>query len=164
MNIPYRLIVTGLGALVFSGLLYGYAQAGGGHYYAPVTDTVVQEECGACHMAYAPAMLPARSWQRMMAGLDQHFGDNASLDAATAARVGNYLATHAADAPGQPHRGAKLVRGLPGSAAPLRISELPGWVNQHRKVSAREWADPAVRSKANCSACHTAAPRGYYED
>lgn len=163
MNIPYRFIATGLGALVFSGLLYGYAQAGGGHYYAPVSDPVVQEECGSCHMAYAPSMLPARSWQRLMAGLDQHFGDNASLDAATAARVGNYLVSHAADAPGQPYR-AKLVRSLPESAAPLRITELPGWIRKHHEVSAREWKDPAVRSKSNCSACHTAAPRGYYED
>lgn len=163
MNIPYRLLATSLGALVFSGLLYGYAQAGGGHFYAPVNDTVVQEECGSCHMAYAPSMLPARSWQRMMAGLDQHFGANASLDAATAARVGRYLASHASDAPGQPYR-AKLVRNLPDTAAPLRITELPGWVHKHREVSAREWASPAVRSKSNCSACHTAAARGYYED
>lgn len=163
MNIPYRFIATGLGALAFSGLLYGYARADGGHYYAPVTDAVVKEECGSCHMAYAPAMLPARSWQRLMAGLDRHFGDNASLDAATATRVGNYLVAHAADVPGQRH-GGKLMRGLADNATPLRITELPGWIRKHDEVSAREWKDPAVRSKSNCSACHTAAPRGYYED
>ena len=26
------------------------------------------QECGSCHMAFAPAMLPAPSWQRIMNG------------------------------------------------------------------------------------------------
>ena len=55
---------------------------------APRLPAVVPEayatECGACHLAYPPALLPARSWQRLMAGLDTHFGSDASLDAATA--------------------------------------------------------------------------------
>ena len=40
-------------------------------------------------------MLPARSWQRIMSGLDQHFGTDASLDAATVAQLGQWLQTHA---------------------------------------------------------------------
>ena len=37
-----------------------------------------QQECASCHIAYAPALLPKGSWRRLMSGLDQHFGENAS--------------------------------------------------------------------------------------
>lgn len=116
---------------------------------APVADPAVKKECGACHMAYQPQFLPAASWQTLMAGLDDHFGENASLDPATAQHIGDYLVAHA----GRP------VKGEP----PLRISELPWFRHEHgREVS------PAMlktaKSWANCTACHKGADRGLYED
>lgn len=152
------LLVLGPGFFVLDRAL-----AGGGHYYPPVSDPLVIEECGGCHMAYPPSMLPARSWQAMMASLDQHFGDDASLPAASAARIERYLMWHAGDAAGSRHAG-KLLRGVSASAAPQRISELPKWVREHREVSRAEWADPKVGSKANCPACHRDAERGYFDD
>jgi len=79
MNIPYRPIALGLVALAFSGIFLARAQAGGGHYFAPVSDAVTREECGSCHLAFAPSMLPASSWKRMLAGLNRHFGTDASI-------------------------------------------------------------------------------------
>ena len=35
-------------------------------------------ECSGCHMLYHPGLLPERSWNKMMAGLEKHFGENAS--------------------------------------------------------------------------------------
>lgn len=163
MNIPIRAVGIGIATLAFSAVLLGYAQAGGGHFYPPVSDPVVKEECGGCHMTYAPSMLPARSWQRMMEGLDKHFGDNAAVDAAAAERIGRYLADNAADANGRAY-GSKLSRGASEASPPLRITELPNWIRKHRKVPAWEWAHPDVRTKANCAACHADAPRGYYDD
>ena len=45
------------------------------------TNPAYEEECGSCHMAYPPGLLPGVSWQRLMAELDNHFGDNAEIDA-----------------------------------------------------------------------------------
>ena len=45
------------------------------------------QECASCHTAYAPAVLPARSWQRIMSSLDRHYGTDASLDAATLRQI-----------------------------------------------------------------------------
>jgi len=163
MNIPYRPLALSLLVIGFSALVLGRAQAGGGHFYAPVTDAVVKEECGSCHLAFAPSMLPARSWKRLMADLKNHFGDDASVDPATAKRITDYLTAHAADQPGTRY-GNKLLRDVPPGQAPLRITELPRWTREHREVTAAEWQQSAVRSKANCSACHTGAERGYYED
>jgi hypothetical protein len=159
MNLPYRPLVLGISVLAFSAAVL----AGGNHYYKPVTDPVVREECGSCHMAFAPSMLPASSWKRMMANLDNHFGDDASVDAQTAARISRYLVANAADSGGSQYAG-KLLRGVALDNAPLRITELPKWVSEHREVSAREWRHKEVRSKANCVACHSAAARGYYDD
>jgi hypothetical protein len=163
MNFPYRPVAIGLVALAFSAVLFGRAQAGGGHFYPPVADPVVKEECGSCHLAFSPSMLPAKSWQRMMGDLGNHFGDDASLDAATADRITRYLVANAADTDGARY-GGKLSRGVSAEAAPLRITQLPKWVSEHRQVPAWEWAHKDVRTKANCAACHTDAARGYYDD
>lgn len=163
MNIPYRPLALALVALAFSGLVLERAQAGGSHYYTPVADPVVKEECGSCHLAFAPSMLPASSWQRMMGELKNHFGDNASVEADIAAKIARYLTANAADAGGQ-LRSGKLLRGVDLMSAPQRITTLPEWVRKHRKVPDWEWRHKDVRTKANCLACHAAAERGIYDD
>ena len=163
MNIPYRPIVLGLLVLGFSALVLGRAQAGGNHFFAPVANAVVKEECGSCHLAFAPSMLPASSWTRMMANLKDHFGDDASVDPKVAAEITAYLVANAGDQGGQ-RFGAKLLRNVSATNAPLRITELPKWVSEHRKVPDWEWKHKDVRTKANCTACHTQAELGYYDE
>jgi nitrate/TMAO reductase-like tetraheme cytochrome c subunit len=163
MNIPYRPIVLGLLVLGFSALVLGRAQAGGSHFFAPVNNTVVKEECGSCHLAFAPSMLPASSWTRMMGNLKDHFGDDASVDPKLAAEITAYLVANAGDQGGQRY-GNKLLRGVSATNAPLRITELPKWTREHRKVPDWEWKHKDVRTKANCAACHTNAALGYYDE
>src|SRR4051812_22331997 len=75
-----------------------------------------KKECGACHMAFQPELLPARSWTALMAGLDNHFGENASLDAATSQAILAYLQAHAADVGGgYGHHHNHALRGLSSS-------------------------------------------------
>jgi hypothetical protein len=153
-----------LGSLVLgcSALLLAQALAGDKHYYPPVQDPLVKEECGSCHLAFSPAMLPASSWQRMMGELKHHFGDDASLDPQSAQHITAHLVANAADA-GR-HGTSKLLRGVKLDSAPQRITELPEWVHEHRKVPDWEWRHKEVRSKANCLACHIDAEAGYYDD
>jgi hypothetical protein len=108
-------------------------------------------------------MLPAASWKRMTGELKNHFGDDASVDAKTAARITDYLVANAADTGGQRYS-SKLLRGVPATSAPLRITELPKWVKEHRKVPDWEWKHKDVRTRSNCTACHVDAERGYYEE
>ena len=58
---------------------------------AATTSPLYLEECGSCHMAYPAGLLPVSSWRRIMANLDDHFGDNAELDAQTATQITDYL-------------------------------------------------------------------------
>lgn len=163
MSILYRAVAIGSVALLFSAVVLERAQAGGPHCFPPVADPVVKEECGSCHLAFAPSMLPASSWQQMMGDLKNHFGDNASVEADIAAKITRYLAANAADAGGQRH-GGKLFKGVGLKSAPQRITTLPEWVRKHRKVPDWEWRHKDVRTKANCLACHATAERGIYDD
>jgi Dihaem cytochrome c len=129
---------------------------------APAADPLYVDECGACHFAYPPGLLPARSWEGVMTGLRDHFGDNAELAPDVAARLTRYLTEHAADR-GADRRGAWVLRSLGANDAPLRITELPAFRGEHREIPARLVADNQdVGSLSRCEACHTRAARGYY--
>ncbi|MEZ5653343.1 MAG: diheme cytochrome c [Burkholderiaceae bacterium] len=112
----------------------------------------VREECGACHVAYPARLLPVRSWRRIMAGLDNHYGADASLDADQVARITEYLSIHA--------RGDR--RGDPPPED--RITRSSWFVHEHDEIAAATWRDPSVRSAANCAACHTDAARGVFDE
>ena len=135
---------------------------GGEHGIKAVTDAAVLKECGACQMAFQPGFLPAASWTKLMGDLKNHFGDNATLDAATAQKISDYLTVNAADA-----KGGKAPAVVAGTETPLRISDLP-WF--HRKHDKRGRSSPEnlkrhnAKSMADCKACHTGADKGYFED
>jgi hypothetical protein len=131
---------------------------------APVTDPVVKQECGSCHMVFPPQFLPKRSWQKLVETLADHFGEDASLDEAQRQAVLDYLLAHAADSPQAGREGQKFAQSLAAGQTPLRITDTPRWVREHREVPADRWQSPTVKSKANCPACHKAAEQGIYED
>lgn len=121
------------------------------------------EQCGACHLAYPPTLLPAESWRQIMAGLGDHFGDNAELSTQTAKAISDYLIENAADAAAS-SRSSKLLRGFDG-ATPLRITELAYFRDKHDEVPPRMVKDnPKVLTLSNCNACHQSAERGRFDD
>ena len=81
----------------------------------------------------------------------------------TTGQISGYLAANAGDTGGARYS-RKLLRDVSRNEAPLRITELPKWVREHREVSKREWASKEVGSKANCVACHVDAEKGYFDD
>lgn len=111
------------------------------------------QECAACHTAYPPGMLPAPSWNRIMNGLDKHYGTDASLDAATVKQLSTWLQTNAGT--------YKRVRETPPED---RITRSEWFLREHRKLDPSVWSHMSVKSAANCAACHTGADRGEYDD
>jgi cytochrome c553 len=161
-----RVFASVLAATVLAGfpLMTMQAAADGDERVAPVKDPVVVKECGACHMVFQPVFLPARSWEKMMAGLQDHFGENAELDGATTKRISDYLTANAGDSGF--FRGHAL-RGLRKTDTPLRISETPWFLRKHRKrgrISPAALRRAKAKTVADCGACHRDAAQGYYED
>lgn len=138
--------------LVFETALLGAGLAHAEGKRAPVPDNPQwKEECGSCHLAYPPRYLTGEDWQRLMGSLDRHFGDNAAIDPTLNRQILEFLRRNAGS-------GAKH------SASTLRISDTPWFTREHREVPTRAWTDPAVKSPANCTACHVAAERGDWSE
>jgi hypothetical protein len=132
---------------------------------AAVENAVYKEECGSCHMAYPPGLLPGRSWEIMMASLDDHFGENAELDSPTAAELTRFLVDNSADAAPNYRRSRKIMRNLPNESKPLRITELAYFRHEHRQIPERLIAaNPEVGSLSNCNACHRNAELGSFSE
>ena len=108
-------------------------------------------ECGSCHVAYPPKLLPAASWQQLMARLDRHFGSDASLDAKAQDEISRYLAANAG-------------RREPPAGVEPRITETRWFRKEHGEVPAALWKSAAVKGAANCGACHTRADDGDYSE
>lgn len=146
-------------ALTLGGLLAVPALADGVKSY-PLS-AVYKEECGSCHVSYPAGLLSAASWRAVMAGLDRHFGSDASIDAARAREIGQFLGANAArqskyqtvDAQGKPL---------------LRITDGSWFKREHRDgnegITAAVWKLPSVKSVANCAACHRSAEQGLYSE
>lgn len=131
-------LVAGLPALAVAGM---------NEHVPPVRHAPTAKECGECHMAFQPALLPAESWGRIMDGLADHFGDNASLPADAAAEIRAYLTANAGG----------------GDGREMRITAQRWFVREHKfRTDPRH--DAKIRSPANCAACHPGAARGEYED
>ncbi|AGA92197.1 Dihem cytochrome c [Thioflavicoccus mobilis 8321] len=138
---------------------------------APVTNATYREECGACHMAYQPNLLPARAWDDIMSleALANHYGDDASLGNGTRTEIRNYLTNHAADEAGR-FRSPALARAsrspahAPEEALP-RISATRYFRHEHDEIPDRLVSgNPEVMSLSQCNACHRGAEQGIYNE
>ncbi len=130
----------------------------------PVRNEQYDSECGACHFAYQPALLPARSWESMMGNLADHFGENAELDDAAREALTRYLVENAADRDGYGRAAGFAASVAPGNA-PLRITETRYFVRKHDEVPSRfVQGNPEVRSFSNCTACHRGAADGNFNE
>ena len=141
----------GLFVLLIAGAVGNGAALADDDFHA-ATDPALKAECGSCHLAFPPELLPASSWRTMMSGLDKHFGTDASLDPATAAKITAFLEQNAS-------RKRKLA-----SEKVLRITETRWFVREHSKVPERVWKGEKVKSASNCAACHTNAEQGDYSE
>lgn len=139
-------------------VIYFAQRPGLGVPTAPL-DPVYAKECGACHTAYHPSLASAATWRTIFAGLDGHFGDNASLNAPLADRLLGYLTANSAE-----HwdtKPANFFR-FPDAAQPLRITASPAWQRAHRRIPEPVFGIKAVAGKLNCSACHSDASSGRF--
>ncbi len=131
---------------------------------APVKNAVYKEECGSCHFAYQPGLLPARSWKKMMGDLENHFDENAELDADVQKVLTTYLVKNSADKSNY-KRSRKIMNSLSKNDTPLRITETPYFIRKHDEIPSRLVKDnPKLGSFSKCAACHTGADKGSYDE
>lgn len=111
------------------------------------------QECGSCHLAYPPGLLPAESWRRLMADLPHHFGTDASLDASATQAIATWLVANAGT--------FNKVREVPPQD---RITRSVWFQREHREIAPATWQRASIKSPAQCAACHTKADIGSFRE
>jgi hypothetical protein len=115
-----------------------------------------QQACGGCHLAYSPWLLPGSSWQRIMGGLGDHFGQNVPLNDASIMRLQTYLLRHAAEKSNAPYAN-RLARTADYKPANIRLTETDYFSAKHKDIP------PAQASQlSQCQTCHSQAEQGSY--
>jgi hypothetical protein len=131
-------------------------------YLPAVNNETFKQECGACHFAYQPGLLPAGSWEKILDSLPSHFGAEVSTDQASKNIIREYLRSNAAEHSAA-KRARKILRSLNGKT-PLRITETPYILEKHHEIDSTIFSRQSIGSRSNCVACHSAAGQGNYDD
>lgn len=121
--------------------------------------TSYDAECGACHMPYHPSLLPRASWEELMASLDNHFGEDASLSPTVRDRLTGWLVANAAES--QDGKAALAFRRV-SAEAPYQITRTPFWQHRHHALPVELFSSPKVRTAGNCRACHQDAEEALF--
>ncbi len=154
----------------FSYLLQHYDDRTFQNPYIPFSKPAITDnptwrsECGDCHMAYSPLLLPARSWNKLLNTQDNHFGEDLSLEPDTIKEIRQYLTAHSAEKNLNREAAYKINRSIPADQIPLQITKTPYWMDKHDGIQDSVWKQDNVRSKGNCSSCHFDADKGTFQD
>lgn len=156
--ISFAWVISPLIAVVYFSTAMGTKQ--------PVTLTILpayKKECGSCHMAFPPNALPAKSWRIMMADLQGHFGDDASIEESARIEIEDFLVRNSAERSLE-EASIKFIRSIGKDDPPQRITDIRYWKEKHRLIQKNLYQRETIKSKINCVACHKWAEYGSFED
>jgi len=111
----------------------------------PENNASWRSECGSCHMAFPPAMLPVEDWQLIMRRLDRHYGAEASLDESVRKEILAFLERN----------GSEAMFADTGDELPRLTSA--SWFERKHQGAIRLWRKGRVKSLSDCQACHREA-------
>jgi mono/diheme cytochrome c family protein len=120
-----------------------------------------KKECGDCHTAFHPSLLPSDSWKKVMGDLSDHFGEDATLDEPKLGDIAAYLIANGAET--WDTEAANRFRRV-SAEDPRRITATRYWKRKHKDIAPAVFAQKNVGGKANCGACHTDADTGRFDD
>lgn len=131
----------------------------------PVDNKQYKDECGSCHFAYQPGLLPSKSWEKLLTAeaLKKHFGENAELEPDTLKVIHDYAIANAADK-SYHKRSRKIAIATENIEAPLRITEVLYIKRKHHEIPEKMIkGNKDVKSLSYCDACHTQANKGVFD-
>lgn len=155
-----------LGLVAFAAWYFrGYLEASRDDPYRPFVGPVLasdaqwEHECASCHLGFHPSLLPARSWQTMLAQQQDHFGEELALDARVVASLSAFATAHSAEHFETP-AAWKIASRTPANSTPLRITDTRYWKRRHADLADAVWTRV---KKIDCAGCHLDAALGTFE-
>lgn len=97
-----------------------------------------------------------------MSDLENHFGDDASLDAKDTKIILDFLVNYSAENSTK-EASIKILNSQVNKDI-IAISETTFWKNEHQNIPKKVFLHKDVKSKANCKACHSDIEKGLIED
>jgi cytochrome c553 len=152
------MILTGLGLIMLPAAYLGQTRQHPGTPDAAAPPSFLAE-CGSCHGVFHPSLMNRQNWGQVMAGLADHFGEDASLPDGEAREIAAYLQSHAAEA--YDTKPARLI-GRGGIPADLRITASAFWKRAHHTIDSTIFTRKSVGQRSNCGACHEDASTGRF--
>jgi len=134
-------------------------------YHQPplVQNTLWQESCSECHLAYHPATLPWRSWQRIFYEQENHFDEDLALDPGDVTALLDFSRTNSAEKINR-EISWRTTHSLNSNETPLRITGTNYWKATHADIDEALWRDERVKGKFNCNNCHRDAEAGSFSN
>jgi hypothetical protein len=129
----------------------------------PVDNQLFLQECGTCHFAYQPGLLPRRSWIKMMSNLENHFGVDASLDEADNKKLLAYMVKNASDN-SRRYRSKIITKYIKPNTTPLRMTQTYYFKLSHSGLKKAMILKYAGGHITECIKCHPKANQGLYND
>ncbi len=118
------------------------------------------ENCGDCHHAHHPSLRTADMWERIVRGLEDHYGEDATIGKKTEEEILAFLKANSAEF-FDTEAAVRLGR---ARTKDLRISSAPWWKMRHEDIPQQVLSSAEVGSPANCNACHRDAETGRFDD
>lgn len=168
VTMPVRKTAIGLAVLVSvlvlgGGVWLAQALAAREPENMPVAEIhpLVAEECSACHMVYHPSLLTAKNWDRIVSTLEDHYGEDASLDDKSTLEIREWMMAHAAETTDT--RASYVFADAQADGDKLlSITQTEFWKTRHAKFGDAVFSRKGIYSRANCVACHKDAKTGLF--
>lgn len=97
-----------------------------------------------------------------MSELENHFGDDASLDEEDRQNILTFLVNNSAENSTK-EASVKIMNSIKKEDI-IAITQTNFWKNEHKDISQNIFKHEDIKSKANCKACHTDIEKGLIED
>ena len=133
-------------------------------YYEDV-HPIYHKECGECHSAYSPFLLPKKSWEKVLGKLDNHFGEKiteANITKSEQLSIKEFLLANSAESSTR-EVSVKIMDSL-GDRRPKAITKTPYWRERHKDIPKSAYKDKDIKDKSNCKACHRDFEYGNLDD
>ncbi|MCF6310223.1 MAG: cytochrome b/b6 domain-containing protein [Sulfurimonas sp.] len=120
------------------------------------------DECISCHTLYSPHLLPKKSWVKMMDNLENHFGDDASLEQEDVDSIKKYLVNNSAE-DSTKESAFKIFKSMEANDT-IAITETPYWKKRHKDIEKSVFKRKKIGNISNCKACHKNIEQGLLND
>ena len=127
-----------------------------------VEHKVFYDECISCHTLYPPHLLPKQSWITMMDSLENHFGDDASLEEGDKNSIKEYLVKNSSENSTK-EASLNFLKSIDANDT-IAITKTSYWKRRHKEIEKSIFKRKEIGNISNCKACHKNFEQGLLND